>query len=70
MSGDVRNCKLCFEPMGFSAFSMCQRCLEGMEKVRSYVKKHPYAQLLDISNGTDLSDEFVKRIIDYTVERY
>lgn len=70
MSGDVRNCKLCLEPMEFSAFSMCQRCLEGMEKVRSYVKKHPHAQLVDISEKTALAEEFVKRIIDFTVERY
>ncbi|WP_047982876.1 hypothetical protein [Ornithinibacillus californiensis] len=69
MGGSVRNCKLCLERMDFSAFSMCQRCLNEMEKVRSYVKKQPSSSVEEIAQAINLSIERVLKIIDFSLQR-
>jgi hypothetical protein len=69
MGGSVRNCKLCLERMDFSAFSMCQRCLNEMEKVRSYVKKHPNGSVDEIAQAINMSTDRVLKIIDFSLQR-
>ncbi|GGA73042.1 hypothetical protein [Ornithinibacillus halotolerans] len=62
---NLHNCRLCKRPKEYSAFYMCNDCLLELEKVRTYIKKHPFATLEEISLATELSKETIGHIISF-----
>ncbi len=65
MTNNIRICKLCKTQMKFSTFYMCQDCLFELDRVSAYIKKHHYATLDEISQGTSLTPDCVERIIEF-----
>ncbi|WP_042149294.1 hypothetical protein [Paucisalibacillus sp. EB02] len=65
MSKHEQICKLCKKTKSYSAFYMCNNCLLELERVSAYIKKHPYAPLEEIAQGTSLTQDCVERIIEF-----
>ncbi len=55
--------------MVYSAFSMCHNCLTEMEKVHSYVKKHPQVSVREVSEATNVSAHCVRKIVTFFLNR-
>lgn len=63
MGNIIRNCRLCDEPMESSPFTMCPKCLEDSNTIRTTMRKKPHLSLEDISRLTNVPLNKIKRLV-------
>lgn len=60
----VRSCRLCKKTMESSPFTMCNTCLAEINRVQSFVIKHPHVSIETISLETEVSYVKVKQLVE------
>lgn len=60
---DIRNCKMCGRIYQYSGSNYCYNCLQELEemfkRVRDYIDENPAANVVDVSEATDVEEKYI-----------
>lgn len=59
----IRSCRLCKKSMESSPFTMCNTCLMEINRVQSFVVKHPHVSIEKISQETEVPYDKVEQLV-------